>query len=709
MFNQSRKNIIIAMVLLMGLIIIFRLFSLQVIDKKYSVMADEQGRFRKVIYPNRGILFDRKGRAVLRNTVIYDLMVTPSKIRGIHLDTMDLCRIMQIDTAEFRKRIITAIIKNRSYRPSVFESSLSEEKIARLNESLYKFVPAFYLQERPVRDYPYDAGGNILGYLSEVDSGFLKRHEGQGYQMGDYAGRTGLERSYEKVLMGQRGIEYWKRDNKNRLTDPLENGRYDTAPKPGENLHIALDIELQMLGEHLMENKVGAVVAIDPKTGGVLAMVSSPTYKPNLLTGSERRKHFSQLFLDPRLPLLNRAIGAYYSPGSTFKTLQGLIALQEGVITPSTRFSCSGAFYGCGRPMKCLDPGNFNLKEAITVSCNTYFANVMQRCINNRGYGSVDSALKVWDKYMYSFGLGNKLGIDMPSEKSGLIPTPKTYNRMYGEGHWNFCTFRSVSIGQGEVNVTPLQVANEMAYLANRGWYITPHMVDSIDGGDKYGLLDSFKLRHHPLNIPDSIFEAIADGMQGVMERGTGAAAKVPGIVVCGKTGTVENYYKGVKQKDHAFFAAFAPRENPRIAIAVICENAGFGSNSSAPIASLMIEKYLKDSIEGTERKAKVETIAQLNLMPPRITAELKKMDSIARAKNAKHLLEKEYIKSINDTMDMEDDENPDALEDLNKTKQNNKSKEDTIPLGKNSVNDNRLNALLPDKLRKQNKNYSSL
>jgi penicillin-binding protein 2 len=680
-----------------------------VIDKKYSIMADEQGRFRKVIYPNRGILFDRKGRAVLRNTVIYDLMVTPSKIRGIHLDTMDLCKIMQIDTSEFRKRIITAIIKNRSYRPSVFESSLSEEKIARLNESLYKFAPAFYLQERPVRDYPYDAGGNILGYLSEVNPGFLERHEGQGYQMGDYAGKTGLEKSYEKVLMGQRGIEYWKRDNKNRLTEPLENGRYDTTPKPGSNLHMALDIELQMLGEHLMENKVGAIVAIDPKTGGVLAMVSSPTYKPNLLTGSERRKHFSHLFLDPRLPLLNRAIGAYYSPGSTFKTLQGLVGLQEGVITPSTRFLCTGAFYGCGRPMGCLDPGNFNLKEAITVSCNTYFANVMQRCINNPEYRSTDSALKVWDNYMYAFGLGNKLGIDMPSEKSGLIPTPKTYNRMYGEGHWNFCTFRSVSIGQGEVNVTPLQVANEMAYLANRGWYITPHMIDSIDGGDKYGLLDSFKLRHRPLNIPDSIFEAVADGMQGVMERGTAAAAKVPGIVVCGKTGTVENYYKGVKQKDHAFFAAFAPRDNPRIAIAVICENAGFGSTSSAPIASLMIEKYLKDSIAGPERKAKVETISKLNLMPARIMAEIRKRDSITHAKNEKYLLEKGYIKSINDTMDMEDDENPDALEDLNKTKQNNKPKEDTIPSGKDSVNNNRLNALLPDKLKKPNKNYSSL
>ncbi len=670
-------------------------------------MADEQGKFRKVIYPNRGILFDRNGRAILRNTVIYDLMVIPSKIRGTHLDTADLCRILQIDTAGFRDRIITAIIKNRSYRPSVFESSLSEEKIARLNESMYKFVPAFYLQERPVRDYPYDAAGNILGYLSEVSPAFLEKHAGEGYQMGDYAGQTGLERSYEKVLMGQRGIEYWKRDNKNRLTDHLDQGKYDTSPVPGQNLHMALDINLQMLGEHLMENKVGAIVAIDPKTGGVIAMVSSPTYKPNLLTGSERRKHYSQLQLDPRLPLFNRAVTATYPPGSTFKTLQALIGLQEGVITPEVRFLCKGAFYGCGKPMGCLDPGNFNLKGAITVSCNTYFANVMQRCINNPQYGSVDSALKVWDNYMYAFGLGNKLGIDMPFEKSGIIPTPRTYNKIYGEGHWNFCTFRSVSIGQGEVNVTPLQIANEMAYLANRGWYITPHMIDSIDGGDKFGMLDSFKLRHHPLNIPDSIFEAVADGMQGVMERGTGAAAQVPGIIVCGKTGTAENYYRGVKQKDHALFAAFAPRDNPRIAIAVICENAGFGSTSSAPIASLMIEQYLKDSITEPDRKARIETISKLNLMPPKILDEIRKEDSIAKAKNSKFELKQSEIKALNDTMGFEQDDIPNALDELNKSKEEDQKKKDSVPSSNKKDVKNSTNAVLPDKQKRQNEKDS--
>jgi penicillin-binding protein 2 len=663
-------------------------------------MADEQGRFRKVIYPDRGILYDRTGKAVLQNTIIYDLMVTPSKLKD--LDTLALCKILEIDTVEFRKRIINAIIRNKSYRPSVFEALLPNDKLAKLNESMYKFVPAFYLQERPVRDYPYDAGGNILGYLSEVDSSFLNRHIGEGYQIGDYAGKTGLERSYEKVLMGQRGIEFWKRDNKNRLTDRWEKGRYDTPAIAGQNMHIALDIELQQLGEKLMDNKVGAIVAIDPKTGGVLAMVSTPTYKPRLLTGSERKKHFAQLLLDPRLPLMNRTVNSTYSPGSTFKTLQALVALQEGVITPTTRFSCNGAFYGCGRPMRCLDPGVFKLKEAITHSCNTYFANAMQKVINNPAYSSVDSSLKVWANYMYGFGLGHTLGIDIPSEKKGKIPTPKTYNKIYGEGHWNFCTFRSVSIGQGEVDVTPLQTANEMAYLANKGWYITPHMVDSIEGGDKFHLLDSFKNKHFAINIPDSVFEAVHDGMQGVMETGTGSAAKVKDIAICGKTGTVENYYHGEKQKSHAFFAAFAPRENPKIAIAVICENAGFGASSAAPIASLMIEKYIKDSIADPKRKEQIERLSKLNLMPARIYKEVRYRDSLIHAKDSAYLIAKGYIKIIKDTMGLDEEDDTESLEKLKKAKQKEESEKNKQQKNKDSAIA-KLNpeAVLPDRKNK--------
>lgn len=652
MFNQSRKIIIIGMILAVGVILILRLLGLQVFETKYSDLASRQGTIRKVVYPDRGILFDRRGKAILRNTIIYDLMVTPNKISAIDMDTSDFCRILGIDTTEFRKRIKDAIFKNRSYRPSVFEASMSDQMVARFNESIYKWEPAFYLQQRPVRDYPFDAGGNILGYLGEVSPEFLESEDGQGYLPGDYTGKAGLERTYEKVLMGQRGIEFWKRDNMNRLTDRLEDGKYDTPAISGQNLYLALDIDLQKFGEYLMQDKVGSIVAIDPQTGGILAMVSSPTYKPSLLTGSDRGRNYASLALDPRLPMYNRAINGTYPPGSTFKTLQALVGLQEGVITTSTTFVCTGAFYGCGRPMGCLDPGVFKLDGAITHSCNTYFAYVMQRAINNPRFGSVDSSLRVWNHYMRSFGLGHRLGVDLPSEKPGLLPTPELYDKIYGAGRWNFCTFRSVSIGQGEVNVTPLQIANEMAYLANKGWFITPHMVDSIGGGDKFGMLDSFKLRHKPLDIPDSIFDAVQDGMQGVMERGTGAAARIQGITVCGKTGTSENYYRGKKQRDHAVFAAFAPRENPKIAIAVICENAGFGSTTSAPIASLMIEKYLRDSIAGPARQAKAEAIANLKIMPQRILDLIRMQDSVkaARAKEA-------LLKKVKDSIDQRQQE----------------------------------------------------
>jgi penicillin-binding protein 2 len=684
------------MFIAMALIIILQLLNLQVFTKKYSVMAEEQGKFRKVIYPDRGILFDRKGKPILQNTIIYDLLVTPSKIKG--LDTLALCRILDIDTAEFRKRIVNAIVKNKAYRPSVFEPLLSQEKIAQLNENMYKFVPAFDLQERPVRDYPFDAAGNILGYLSEVDTAFLNRHQGEGYQMGDYAGKTGLEKVYEKVLMGQRGIEFWRRDNKNRLTERLENGLYDTPAVAGKSMHTSIDIELQQLGEKLMENKVGSIVAIDPRTGGVLAMVSAPNFRPKYLTGSERKKHYAELLLDPRLPLMNRAVNATYSPGSTFKTLQALIGLQEGVITPSTHFLCTGAYYGCDKPMKCLDPGYFGLKGAITVSCNTYFANVMQLTMHNRAFPTLDSAFRVWDRYMYAFGLGHKLGTDIPSEKKGKIPTPETYNKMYGKNHWNFCTFKSVSIGQGEVDVTPLQVANEMAYLANKGWYITPHIVDSIEGGDTYHMLDSFKIKHTAVDIPDSMFEAVHDGMQGVMETGTGIQAKVPGIVICGKTGTVENYYKGEKQKSHAFFAAFAPRSNPRIAIAVICENAGFGAESAAPIAGLMIEKYLRDSIAGADRQAKVEQLSKLNLMPERIYRMIRERDSLMHLKDSSYLKGKGYIKGFikiaNDTIGIEDEDQTEELDSLKKEP----LRDDTTKKKKQPVPIKKTEAVLPDK-----------
>ena len=672
-FNQSRSRIIRLIFLFAFIIIIAQLFYLQVISGKYQRMADENAILRKTIYPPRGLLFDRKKKAVLNNTLTYDLMVTPALAKGI--DTAFLCRLMEIDTAEFRKRIINAIVKNSSQKPSVFEASLGPQKYARIQENLWRFQNGFYIQERPIRSYPFNAGANILGYLGEVDTNYLKKHAEDGYVSGDYAGMTGIEASYEKALMGERGVQVLIKDNFSRIQGSYENGAMDQEAIPGNNLYTSLDIDLQQLGEKLMNNKVGSIVAIDPKTGGILTMVSSPTYDPSLLTGAERRKNFSELYTDPRLPLLNRAVNANYSPGSTFKTLQALVALHEGVINTRTTFSCSGAFYGCGsgRPMKCLDPGTFYLETAITHSCNTYFANVMQRVINNPIFPSQDSSLRSWDNYMYAFGLGKRLGVDIPTEQKGNIPTPEYFNKLYGKGHWNYCNYRSVSIGQGEVNATPLQVANEMAYIANKGWFIIPHIVDSIGGGDKFGLLEKYKIKNVPLAIPDSIFEAVHDGMQGVMEGGTGRGAKVPGITVCGKTGTVENYYRGVKQPNHSFFCAFAPRENPKIAIMCVVENSGrYGGTYAAPIVSLMIEKYLNDTI-AENRKALEERMAGIDLIPPLMKQKMIEKDSLQRIKEEKQLREK--IKNIKDTL-QSDDNLTDSEIGAGKTKNNLPSKD---------------------------------
>ena len=700
-FNQSSKNVIKLAFAGMFVIIIFQLANLQIFSTKYRIMADDQGKFKKVIYPDRGIVYDRHRKAILQNMTIYDLMILPNKLKGI--DTAALCRALEIDTDQFIKRVVDIIVKNGRSRPSIFEALLSDEKMAMINEAMYKFVPGFYLQERPVRSYPIDAGGNILGYLSEVDSNFLKQHANEGYQIGDYAGKTGLERTYEKVLMGKRGIEFWKRDNKNRLTERLDNGRMDTAAIAGNNMHLSLDIELQALGEKLMENKLGAIVAVDPKTGGVLAMISSPTFKPKLLAGSTRKKHIGELLLNPALPLYNRTVSAIYSPGSTFKTLQALIALNEGVIETTTRFSCNGAFYGCGsqRPMQCLDKGVFDLRSAITVSDNTYFANVMQRVINNPKYPNVDSSLAVWDQYMYAFGLGHKLGIDVAGEAAGNIPSPKQYNRIYGAGHWNFCTFRSVSIGQGEVNVTPLQVANEMALIANKGWFKIPHMVDSIEGGDQFSLLTKFSEQHNTSNISDSVFEVVHEAMQDVVDKGTGLGAKVEGINICGKTGTVENYIGLVKQPNHTFFCGFAPRENPKIAIMCVVENSGkFGGTYAAPIVGLMIEKYLKDSITSAGRLDQIEKLASLDLLPARIYKEIRRQDSMRRINESSHLRNSSSSKKINDANWLQEEEERKGIDKFKKDsnlKKEKSPKKDSYPFSFKRY----IEGILPDEKRK--------
>lgn len=639
------------------LIIVAQLFNLQVISSKYSQMADNQAIYRKVIYPTRGVVFDRKKKILVDNTTLYDLVIIPAQVR--ESDTTLVKSILKIDAEEFHNRLIGAIIKNGRYQPSVFEGLLDDKTYAALAENHYRIQPGFDLVERPVRKYPYPVAGHVFGYLGEVDPGFLERHASEGYRMGDYTGMTGLESSYEKVLMGVRGIEYWQRDNKNRPTKRWENGDFDTTAIPGKALYSSMDADLQAIGEKLMAGKMGSVVAIDPKTGGILAMVSAPGYDPNLLTGAQRRREFSRMYVDPRQPLLNRAITGSYSPGSTFKTLQALVAMQEGVIDQNYGYPCRGGYFGCGRRMGCHGGGHANnLQEAIAVSCNAYFADVFRKIVDNPKYPNVDSGLAVWDNYMYAFGLGHRLGVDIPAEKGGNIPTPKYYRKIFGQ-NWHSCNIVSVSIGQGEVNSTVLQLTNAIAMIANRGWYYTPHFIDSIEGGDVYDILEPYRIRNEPIHIPDEMFEAVHQGMYNVVQGpgGTGRRVAIEGIEMCGKTGTVENSYKGSKQKDHSFFAAFAPAHDPQIAIACIVENGGFGATVAAPVVSLMIEQYLTDTIS-KKRQAWVEQYSNMEITPQRIKDAIIVRDSINRAKDSVRA-RKQLLKKIKEETGI--DENPDS------------------------------------------------
>lgn len=627
-FNNNRSRIIQVVFVVIFSIMLLQLINLQLISREYRRQAMNNAVVRNVIYPNRGIIYDRKGKSLLENQTMYDLMVTPIELKG--LDTIAFCNILGIDIIEFKKRITKVINKtgNRS-KQGVFMPLLTQELYAKLLENQYR-LPGFVLQDRSVRSYPFNAAGNVLGYVAEVDTNFLKKHKEEGYEMGDYAGMTGLERSYERVLMGNRGVKYLIRDKNSRNLGSYENGEYDTTAIAGKNLYSSIDVELQKLGEKLMSNKVGSIVAINPKTGGILCMVSAPTYNPNYLTGPDRRKHFNELFTDPRKALQNRPISNMYSPGSTFKTFVGIVGMNEGLINDKFSVGCGGAYYGCSR-MGCHATGTFTLKNGIAESCNSYFATVFRKILDSDKYPSRDSALNKFNEYAYSFGMGAKLNIDLPSEKRGNIPTSNYYRKMHGN-KWQSCNIVSNSIGQGEVTTTLVQLANVMAIIANKGHYYTPHLIDSIEGGDEFEMLKEFQTKHKTLNVVDSVFTDVHAGMQATVDYGTASSVKIPGIVMCGKTGTVENALKGKKQKDHAFFGGFAPRDNPKIAIAVMCENAGYGATSAAPIASLLIEKYLKDTIEGKDRQDDIERISNMKLIPSYMQREI---DSLAKIKQA--------------------------------------------------------------------------
>lgn len=619
LFNQSRSNIIRLIFVGVFLIIIVQLFNLQILSGKYKQLAMDNAVFPKVKYPDRGIIYDRKGRAILNNTIMFDLVVTPNEARKT--DTFSLCDILGIDTAEYRKRMLDARFKNGPYRPSIFQDLLTPELHARLDENIWKY-PGFALIERPVRVYPYNAGAHIMGYIGEADSGIIKRSGGY-YRMGDYVGRSGLEAYYERVLMGQRGVEHLIKDNKNRLVGSYENGIYDTAAIAGRNLRTSIDIDLQVLAEKLIRNKVGAVVAIDPKTGGILAMASGPTYDPNSLTGPNKQKNYGQLALDVAGPLLNRAIQGLYEPGSTFKPLGGLVALNEGVITPNYGYNCPGRYFGCGHGKPACthkNPGHAaNLRLAIANSCNSYFVQVYRNTVDNPKYGGVKNGYEKWREYMNHFGLGERTGVDLVSELPGLIPDTARYNKVY-RGSWNSCTNLTLGIGQDMMQTTPLQMANAMCIIANKGYYYTPHFVSKIDNETSADtILNQYKQKHEVLtNISDEAYEAIMSGMQQVVD-GSASKAKIPGLEICGKTGTAEKYRiiqgRRIKLDDNSVFVCFAPRHDPKIALCVMVENSGFGNTWAAPIAGLMMELYLTDSLRA-DRLKEVDRISNSTLMP---------------------------------------------------------------------------------------------
>jgi penicillin-binding protein 2 len=538
---------------------------------------------------------------------------------------------------------VTSIVKNGRYRPSVFEGALSIEKFVKLQENIYRFEPGFYLQDRPIRSYPYKVAEHVLGYIGEVDSNILRRTN-YFYQLGDYMGLTGLERSYENILMGQRGVQYRIKDNKNRLVGSYENGAYDTVAIAGRNLRTYMDIDVQVLAEKFLANKLGAIVAIDPKTGGIIAMASGPTYDPNLLTGSLRKLNFSYLLTDTAKPLYNRAIKGQYPPGSTIKPTQALIALDEGVITPQYGIGCNGAYYGCRRPINCTEKWSghaSNLRMAIAHSCNSYFSQIYRLAVDNRKFKNVDDGYAKWKEYMNSFGLGVRLGVDIPSEDKGLIVDTSFYNKLYSNS-WNSCTNVFLGIGQGEMQATPLQMANMMCIIANKGYYYTPHFVEKIDGqGEADTVLNTYKVKHSVAHIPDTIYNLVQLGMQDVIEAGTGRVAKIDGIPMAGKTGTAENYGiingKREKLEDHSWFVCFAPRDNPKIAVAIIVENAGFGAIWAGPMARMVIEKYLNDTLSARS-KLDSARIAEKEIILPVVKAKRMRLDSLRRVRLAREM-----------------------------------------------------------------------
>ncbi|MCH2043571.1 MAG: penicillin-binding protein 2 [Saprospiraceae bacterium] len=604
------RQYIIQVVMVLGIVaLIGKCFQLQVWDESYQ----KQHSYRQALtlYPSRGLVYDRNGELLIYNRAIYDLQATYNTVKKNNIDTNEFCRLLGIDRATFEANMDKDFSTYRysKRKPFEFMSKVPADSFAKFEEHLYKF-PGFESIRKNVRGYLVHSGAHILGYISEVNKKDIRKSN-KLYKSGDYIGKSGLESNYEIQLRGERGKKHVLKDKFNRIKGRYKKGDQDSPASSGYDLITSLDIELQAYAEELMQNKRGAVVAIEPSTGEILSMVSAPYYDPSILAVDLNRQNaFLELSQDPSKPLFNRALTAKYPPGSIFKTIMSAIALQEGVLTPNRSIPCGGAYrYGSLR-IGCHGHGaTSSVANAIRVSCNNYYCQVYKELVNLYGFNHPEKGLQRLTEHLNAFGLGKKLGVDIPGEAAGSIPSVDFYNKRYGQGRWKFSHGVSVGIGQGELEVTPLQMANIAAIIANRGYYYIPHFAKEFMG-EESNILEKYKQRNYTKVLPVH-FDAVIDGMESVVTAGTGRRAKIPGITVCGKTGTVENPHG----KDHSTFIAFAPKENPKIAIAVYVENGGYGSTYAAPISSLIIEKYLRGEIQGQQRQALEKRMLEADLV----------------------------------------------------------------------------------------------
>ena len=593
---------------LMACVLIAKLFAIQILDDKYKINASNNSMVYDIIYPTRGIIYDRNGKIIVGNKVAYDILITPKEVEPF--DTLLLADALNI-TPEFLRGKMAEYRKNRKrigYQSMVMLKQIPPETYMKFAEIQYKFK-GFKGQVRSIRDYPVNAGGNLLGYVSEVDQSYIKRHPGE-YRPGDYAGKTGIEAAREKELRGKKGYHIYLRNSHNQIEDKYRDGEMDQEAVPGKDIVTTIDADLQQYGQLLMQNKVGSLVAIEPSTGEILTMVSSPGIDVEML--ADIGKHYTEIVSDPHKPMFNRAVQAPYPPGSVFKLVNGLIGLQEGVLKPEYTYPCNKGYYFGSHKLGChAHRSPLNLEEAIMMSCNGYFCYVMKNILENKKYKGPGEALDKWHEYLESFGFGHKLGNDFPSELGGTIPTSAYYNKIYGKGGWKFTTVISISIGQGEIGATPLQIANMCAIMANRGHYYIPHI---IKDSDSLKIDQKYKERQYTL-VDTTHFYQVIDGMwravnSGFGSGGTASIAAVPGLDICGKTGTAQN----PRGADNSVFICFAPKENPKIAVAAYIENGGFGATWACPIASLLVEKYLNGTID-EKRKPLEQRVLDGNLM----------------------------------------------------------------------------------------------